>query len=114
MQIAQQALHPELPAGTAILAAARACGISRVHFSRMFKASMGMSPRRWHLQRRVLHAQRLLETTSASLTDIASQCGFCDQSHFTRVFRRVCHAPPGMWRKAASERLFPTHLEETA
>jgi transcriptional regulator GlxA family with amidase domain len=81
--------------------AAAACCLSRNHMARLFKASTGRSPKRWHLERRVHNAQRLLEVPGASLADVAQLCGFSDQSHLTNVFTRLCQTSPGTWRRRA-------------
>lgn len=78
---------------------ARACGLSLSYFSRAFKVSVGTPPHRWLLLQRVLRAKSLLRDPERSLADIATACGFADQSHFTRVFTSVVGASPGTWRK---------------
>jgi AraC-like DNA-binding protein len=80
-------------------APARACGLSVGYFSRAFKASVGTPPHQWLLLQRVLRAKSLLRDPNRSLADIATACGFADQSHFTRVFTSVAAASPGAWRK---------------
>jgi AraC-like DNA-binding protein len=82
-----------------LLEPARACGLSVSYFSRAFKTSVGTSPHQWLLLQRVLRAKSLLREPDRSLADIATACGFADQSHFTRVFTSVAGASPGAWRK---------------
>jgi AraC family transcriptional regulator len=50
---------------------------------------MGMAPYQWLQHRRMEKAKQLLEKSSAALSEIALDCGFADQSHFTRTFSRV-------------------------
>lgn len=76
-----------------------ACALSANYFARAFKQSMGMPPHRWLLLQRVLQAKSLLRDADRSLSDIATACGFSDQSHFTRVFTGIVGASPGAWRK---------------
>ena len=78
---------------------AQACGLSPSYFSRAFKLSTGMPPYQWMLGRRIDKAQHLLRTTTRPLGEIALDCGFADQSHFTRVFASTVGASPGQWRK---------------
>ena len=44
-------------------------------------------------------AQSLLRTSNAAIAEIALDCGFSDQSHFTTVFRKVVGASPAEWRR---------------
>jgi AraC-like DNA-binding protein len=78
---------------------AAACGLSIGYFARAFRQSMGLPPHRWILLQRVLRAKSLLRDAGRSLSDIATACGFADQSHFTRVFAGIVGASPGAWRK---------------
>lgn len=78
-------------------------GIARLspgHFSRAFKGSFGVAPHGYILRRRVERAQELMLTTNQPLCDIALACGFCDQAHFCRLFRRMTGASPSTWRRA--------------
>jgi AraC-like DNA-binding protein len=52
----------------------------------------------------VEEAARRLADTDQPLAEIALACGFCDQSHLTRTFRRRTGLTPGAWRRAARER----------
>jgi AraC family transcriptional regulator len=45
-------------------------------------------------------ARQLLRESALPLADIAVQCGFADQSHFTRVFSGRTGLSPGRWRRA--------------
>lgn len=78
---------------------ASCCGLSRSHFTRAFKVSMGISPHRWLVHERVRRAGELLERTDDSIAQIALSCGFCDQSHLTRIFRAVIGTSPAAWRR---------------
>jgi AraC family transcriptional regulator len=74
-------------------------GLSTNHFCRAFKCTAGASPRDYVLRRRIEVAQRLMLTTSESLSSIALRCGMCDQPHFTRAFRRIVGETPYTWRR---------------
>jgi AraC-like DNA-binding protein len=45
-------------------------------------------------------SKKKLRDDRLSLTDVAAECGFCDQSHFTRMFNRIVVVSPGAWRRA--------------
>lgn len=56
-----------------------------------------------HIMRmRVGRARQLLEGTSESCGQIAQATGFCDQSYFTKHFRRVTGATPAQYRRSLS------------
>jgi AraC family transcriptional regulator len=88
-------IDAELDARLTIEMLARAIGLSPAHFARAFKETMGRAPHQYLLTLRLARARRLLETTQATLSDIAQQSGFADQAHFTRLFKRAFGATPG-------------------
>jgi AraC-like DNA-binding protein len=73
--------------------------LSAGHFSRAFRRTFGQAPKSYITSRRVLRAQELLIRSGEPLAQVALQCGLSDQSHFTRVFRRVVGVTPGAWRR---------------
>ncbi len=75
------------------------CRLSTRHLSRAFRQTMGMPPHRWLLLHRVEKAKSSLSNPGLPLSDIASACGFADQSHFTRVFTQMAGVSPGAWRR---------------
>ena len=68
------------------------------HVSRAFRYQFGKSITQFVRERRVLRAANLLRHDQAPLAQIALQCGFCDQSHFTNVFRRYLGVTPSRLR----------------
>ncbi|WP_407676446.1 helix-turn-helix domain-containing protein [Povalibacter uvarum] len=70
------------------------------HFGRVFRNSFGVPPHEYVIRRRVERAQGLMLTTAASLSEIALDCGLADQSHLTRLFRRLVGESPRAWRRA--------------
>ena len=78
---------------------AKACGLSRGHFARAFKAATGDTPIDWLVRQRIGLAKQCLRNSKLSVEDIAEQCGFADQSHFTRVFSKHVGNTPGRWRR---------------
>jgi AraC family transcriptional regulator len=77
---------------------AEKCLLSSSHFSRSFRVSVGVPPRRWLIARRIDRAKKLLSAHGADLANVALDCGFADQSHFTRAFSALVGATPGRWR----------------
>ncbi len=72
--------------------------LSRYHFTRRFRRCTGTSPHEFLLRRRVEQAETILSRTDAPLVDVAARCGFSDQSHMTRVFRKYVGTTPGRYR----------------
>lgn len=70
------------------------------HFGRAFRNSFGEPPHEYVIRRRVEHAQGLMLSTDAPLSEIALDCGLADQSHLTRLFRRMVGESPRAWRRA--------------
>ena len=66
---------------------AGAAGLSRFHFSRVFKRHLGLSPARYVERARIEQAKALIVNAEMSLANIALAVGFADQSHFSRRFR---------------------------
>ncbi len=73
-------------------------GTSPHYFAELFRQSTGMSPHRFVLGRRVDRAKELLRNPALSVLDVALQTGFTDQSHFTKVFRRIAGPTPSQFR----------------
>ncbi len=96
---AKEILASDLSGNTPLADVAAACGLSADHFGRAFRKSTGLAPHAWLLQARVDRATTLLRNHDQSLSEIALNCGFVDQSHFTRVFVRRVGVTPGAWRR---------------
>ncbi|MEX2123412.1 MAG: AraC family transcriptional regulator [Woeseia sp.] len=73
--------------------------LSASHFFHAFKNSFAETPLAYVARRRMALAQQMMLTTGEPLAQIALACGLCDQSHFTRVFRRVVGTSPRAWRR---------------
>lgn len=93
-------LQANLATGVQLGELAALTGLSQSQFGRAFKASTGMPPHRWLLQAQIEKAKELLLDGDLSLAAIAVVTGFAEQSHFTRVFRRMVGTTPGAWQRA--------------
>jgi len=78
---------------------AKLTGLTSKHVARAFRQSTGMPPHQYLIGQRIEAAKRRLVNTRESLADIAVECGFADQSHFTAAFRKAVGYPPGTWRR---------------
>jgi AraC family transcriptional regulator len=74
-------------------------GLSRSHFSRACRTSLGDSAHHFVTRRRIETAKKLMLETSEPLCEIALQCGLSDQAHLSRLFRRAVGMSPSAWRR---------------
>ena len=73
---------------------AQVAGASPAHFARAFTATVGMTPFRYVMTRRLARARHLLERTRRPAHAIAVEVGFKTPSHFAARFRREFGTPP--------------------
>jgi AraC family transcriptional regulator len=77
--------------------------LSVYHFARQFKVATGLPPHQFVILRRVERAKQLLQAgTELSLAELALQAGFCDQSQFSRHFKRLLGVTPGQFQMSAT------------
>jgi AraC-like DNA-binding protein len=100
---AKEILRANLEGGVPLKVVARECNLSVGHFSRAFHRTLGVAPHNWLIEQRIVLSREKLRDDRLSLADVASECGFCDQSHFTRHFIRIVGVTPGAWRRALKE-----------
>ena len=74
-------------------------GLSVPHYTVLFRRQTGFSPIDWFNRLRVQWSCELLDTTQATVAEIARQTGFSDPFYFTRCFRRVVGVPPRKYRQ---------------
>lgn len=77
--------------------------LSPSHFSRVVKQSFGYSFTDLLSKMRIERAQELLVRTDKSLIHICLDCGFSDQSYFTKVFHKSTGRTPGEYRRTHRE-----------
>jgi AraC family transcriptional regulator len=99
-RLAKEMLTADLTARLTLMDIARACGMPLTQFIRAFGRATGMPPYRWLRSFRIDRAKQVLFNSSLSLAQVAYDCGFADQSHFTRVFFATVGMTPGAWRRA--------------
>jgi len=101
---AKEMLRSNLASNLSIADVAQACELSRSYFTQAFRQTIGQTPHQWMLAQRTQRARELLVSSRLPLAEIATACGFADQSHFTRVFSRATGMPPAQWRRNQSFR----------
>jgi len=77
---------------------ANEAGVHPVHLARVFRAVERQTPGDYLQRVRTRAACRLLRDPEYPLAWIATECGFADQSHFTRIFRKLTSTTPAKFR----------------
>lgn len=84
----------------------RKAGLSPAHFHRLFKATIGETPRNYVARLRVERGAFRLLLHDAKLVDVALDCGFQNQETFIRAFRRIFNQTPGQYREWIRHQVF--------
>lgn len=93
-------IEAHLEAGIGLLELAQHAQLSPSQFGRAFKTSVGMTPHQWIISRRVARARALISQPHLSLAEVARLCGFADQSHLAREFRKIEGMTASAWRNS--------------
>jgi AraC family transcriptional regulator, arabinose operon regulatory protein len=96
--IAYMAQHLGQPLQVADLAAQ--ANVSPSHYFALFKQQTGHAPIDYFIRMKMQHARRLLDSTTASVKEIAEALGYDDPFYFSRVFKAVHNLPPSHYRNA--------------
>ena len=78
---------------------AREAGMSVSSFARKFKKQMGMTFTDYVNRLRITQAATMLIKEDLSMSDIAFACGYNNQFHFTRMFKRIMKTSPTSYRR---------------
>jgi AraC family transcriptional regulator len=97
---AREFLRASIKRSVTLKEVARECGLSVGYFSHAFRRTLGVSPHKWLIEQRVVLSKEKLRDDRLSLSDVATECGFSDQSHLTRAFKQTVGVSPGAWRRA--------------
>jgi len=93
-------IHAEFSSRLRIGDLARDAGVHPVHLARVFRRFEKRSPGQYQQQLQLRRACQLLRNPEWTLATVAAECGFADQSHFTRIFRRMTATTPLRFRRA--------------
>ncbi|MFJ5646103.1 AraC family transcriptional regulator [Streptomyces sp. NPDC093223] len=94
-ELADRRIHERLRAADL----ADAVGLTPDYFTRVFRRTFGIPPREWLMQHRVRHGAWMLDTTDASITQVAQFLGYPDPFLFSRQFKLVMAVSPQIYRK---------------
>ncbi|MCC6239133.1 MAG: helix-turn-helix transcriptional regulator [Phycisphaerales bacterium] len=92
-------LHDNFSQGPTLVETARLVQLSPFHFHRRFTELFGLTPKHYLLDVQVATAKRDLASRKKKLVDIARECGFAHQSHFTSRFKQIVGLTPTRWRR---------------
>jgi len=95
----RESLHADQAGKRDLATLAEETGLSRFQVLRGFKRRYGLPPHAYQLCVRMAHARALLQH-DVSPADVAAACGFADQSHLTRHFRRMMGITPLRYARA--------------
>ena len=90
---------------------AKASGLSAPYFSTVFKDEMGENLSSYLNRLRVEKAANILITANTPLYQIAEQCGFEDQSWFSKIFKKYTGTSPGKFRDKGNKNIIETRRE---
>ncbi|MDF5029677.1 helix-turn-helix transcriptional regulator, partial [Vibrio parahaemolyticus] len=71
-------------------------GLSPFHLLREFQKQFGFPPHAYQIQQRLRMAKKLLKM-GQKISDVAQECGFHDQSHLHRHFKKAMGVTPGQY-----------------
>lgn len=74
------------------------CKLNRSYFSKLFKDNMGCPPQEFLIRLRMAKAAERMQVTSDSIGDVAVMCGYPNQLHFSRAFKKRYGLSPREWR----------------
>jgi AraC-like DNA-binding protein len=77
--------------------------LSTPHFARAFRKSLGEPPYRYFRRRRIERAKALLAETDQGIAEVALECGYAAQSHFSSAFKLLTMTTPAAYRRAERE-----------
>lgn len=77
---------------------AEVCKLNRSYFSKLFKETMGCPPQEFLIRMRLSKATELMKTSPASIGNISQICGYPNQLHFSRAFKKRYGLSPREWR----------------
>jgi len=101
----KELLHQEFRNNLRMRDLAIEAGVHPVHLARVFRRMEKQTPGDYLQRLRVQAACQLLMDREYPVALIAGECGFSDQSHLTRIFKRFTHTTPARFRRIATSSL---------
>ena len=69
------------------------------YFRRLFKQKTGTSPQDYLQSLRISYSKQLLKDSTLPLKHICAMCGYNDEYYFSRIFKKLNHVSPNLWRR---------------
>jgi AraC family transcriptional regulator len=98
IEAAIEIMEREIERSLAIRELGERVHLSPWHFTHLFKAQTGVSPKQYMVERKMRRAEELLDQSFLSVKEIAAGLGFGHQSHFSREFKKHCGTSPSNLR----------------
>jgi len=99
---AMQFMQHDYARGPGLTEISRMVHLSPFHFHRRFSGLMGVTPKHFMLASQIYDAKSQLMAGANELVEIAANCGFAHQSHFTSRFKQATGLTPTRWRRMAA------------
>ena len=84
----EQIIYANIFSDISIEMLASMCNRSLTSFKKEFKSIFGMPPHRWIVEKRLERARMLLISTNKTVSEVGTECGFANISHFIKLFKR--------------------------
>ncbi|MDM5335385.1 helix-turn-helix transcriptional regulator [Ureibacillus composti] len=105
-------INDELESDLTVESIANKFHISTSHLSRIFREHVGITLVEYLNVRRVEESQYYLRHTNKSITSISDQFHFCNQSYFTRIFKKYTGVTPKHFRDELHHEFFRYEMNE--
>jgi len=103
--LAKEYIEDNLTIGFNLDGLSRACGLSKYHLLRTFKAIYQATPYNYYLHRKVERSKVLLQANEFSISEIAIISGFNDVQSYSKRFKRICGITPRSYRNGKINRI---------
>lgn len=104
LRLVKDFLHEHYASPPGLYELAAAAGVHPTHLARVFRHFEGCTAGEYVRGIRIANARQKLLDLRLSLVEIGNECGFADQAHFTRVFKRATGMTPSAFRRAFAVR----------
>lgn len=103
LQDAKEMLHAHFAENLSLSELGQKVGIHPVHLAQTFRKNFHCTIGEYIRTLRIDYACHELTSSGKPIVDIALAAGFCDQSHFTRTFKRAVGVAPSQYRESVRE-----------